>query len=273
MYAILACSATNSSGEKRPQLHVSALRHRMRALNCIWGHMAVAQSEQTSCRTRDALIGAFYLLVVQSFRLRDGWADFLPLLRGISLVGRASLCHEDDTVWKGIRVQHPLKQRIRDEWKEGRIQRPPSGLLSGVKASVDLLKTECQIEQAVLEVLAASASALDKDDIWGGYEAVQTIWEVLSRSHAGVFLKDCSKPSTRLLIAHWMAIMLLLKPFYDLEIVLGRQGVVAQLPTWIFDIARVSARDMDDNSKALQWPVEVASAYYDPDSAYTPISV
>lgn len=268
MYAILACSATNSTGEKRPELRVSALRHRMRALTCIWGTMAVADDEQTSTKTRDSLFGAWYLLAVQSFRLRDGWMDFFPLLRGLHLVSRASLVRGDDTIWRAMHKPQELQKRIQDEWNDGKIERPPLRFTSTLMASLKHVKVECHIDRAVLGVLTASATALDKDDIWVGYIEVQKMWELLSDTDSVDFkdLEDCSKPSMRMLIAHWLAIILLLKPFYDLEVLLGRQGVVAQLPTWIFDIAQVSARDLDDTGVAMQWPVEVASVYSTPDS-------
>lgn len=120
------------------------------------------------------------------------------------------------------------------------------------------------IQKVLLGVLTSIATALDKDDVWGGYEAVSKIWDLLCDTDPEDFktLEDCSKPSTRTLIAHWLAIKLLFKPFFDFEVLLGRQGVVRQLPTWIFDIAQVSARDMDNTSKALQWPMEVASVYH-----------
>lgn len=271
MHAILACSATSSTAERRPGLRVSALHHRMIALSRIWGTMAVVDAEETTSRTRDSLLGAWYLLAFQCFRLRDGWTDFFPLVRGINLVVMSIMRRGDNTAW-GLDKVHVRKERIHEEWREGRVERPPRRLISGMMESFRLVEDQRQEHnaQAFLDILIKSAAALDQDDTWKGYEAIQSVWELLSNADSvdSKALEDCSKPSARVLIAHWLAMMLLLKPFYDLEVVLGRQGIVAQLPTWIFDIARVSERDSDSTGRALQWPVAVASAYASLDSGY-----
>ncbi|CZT14029.1 uncharacterized protein RCC_00004 [Ramularia collo-cygni] len=264
MHAILACAATSSTANPRPGLRVSALHHRMIALKCIWGAMAVADSKETSSRTRDALLGAWYLLAMQCFLLRDGWTDFFPLVRGLNLTAGAILLQGGNTVW-GLDRLHVTKERIRDEWKDGRIERPPRPLMSGMMESFRLMETECQSHraQAFLQIVITAATALDQDETWKGYETLQSVWDLLSNADCvdSKALEDCSNPSSRILMAHWLAMMLLLKPFYDLEVVLGKQGVIAQLPTWIFDISRVASRDSDNTEEMLQWPLQVASAY------------
>lgn len=264
MHAILAYAATNSTGVNQSELRVNALHHRMIALKRIGASMTEIESNETPSRIRDAVFGAYYLLAMQCFRLQDGWIDFLPLLRGINLIIKAILRQGDNAAWN-LDQEHVIQKKIRREWAEGRIERPPRRLTVGAMASCRILQRECHAHKAqmFIGVLVAAATALDQDDIWKGYESIQYIWEVLSDADSidSKALEDCSDSSTRMLLAHWLAMVLLFKPFYDLEVVLGREGIVSQLPTWMLDISRVATRDGDGTEQALQWPLEVVSSY------------
>lgn len=241
----------------------------MKALNSIWGTMAVA--DQTTQKTRDALFGAWYLLSMQSLCLQDGWTDFLALVRGCGLVTAASLGERKTSAWGMDRVESAL-ERIYKEWHEGRIDPPSSRLTAGMLKSLRRLETDCHayMHQEFLKVLTTAADLLENNDIWQGYRALQSIWHLLAEVNAVDFkaLEDCSKPVTRILIAHWLAMLLLLKPFYDLEAMVGNHAFGAQLPTWIFDISRTPELDVSSIGGTLQWPVEVALAFATQGSAH-----
>ncbi|PQE19778.1 C6 transcription factor protein [Rutstroemia sp. NJR-2017a BVV2] len=278
MHAMLALSASHLRGNSlspspNTQLYSSSLRHRIQAIR---GLSEVLQSTGTfSLSHRESIQATSYVLLFQSCYLPDlsGFFEFLHFSRGFEILRRSYSSHSHTAnLCFGDNGDHwtLMKSRLVD------LPKVPREFVTGAETSLRILKEicgTCSVNLKLLEMLVDVTAALKNSSLLGKIfdifictshsnthslaayfrfvEIYLAISKMSNRTFA-IFLDDRNKVA-RILMAHFLAIQILMKPILDRETVWDGSGVsiFRANERWIEAIVR----DVGDRfGSLLDWP-------------------
>ncbi|PQE28863.1 C6 transcription factor protein [Rutstroemia sp. NJR-2017a BBW] len=278
MHAMLALSASHLRGNSLSpspdtQLYCSSLHHRIKAIR---GLSEVLQSTGTfSLSHRESIQATLYVLLFHSCYLPDlsGFFEFLHFSRGFEILRRSHSSHSHTTnLCFGDYGDHwtLMKSRLVD------LPKVPSEVVTGAETSLRILKEicgTCSVNLKFLEMLVDVTAALKNSSLLGkifkificishsnthslvAYFKFVEIYLAISKMSNRTFATflDYRNKVARILMAHFLAIQILMKPILDRETVWDGSGVsiVRANERWIEAIER----DVGDRSGSfLDWP-------------------
>ncbi|KAF8861135.1 hypothetical protein BDZ45DRAFT_740735 [Acephala macrosclerotiorum] len=257
MHAILGVAASHLELITGDDLSSVALHHRVRAIQ---GSSEALTKKNRSGSDGDALLAACYLLTFQSSYMKEGIPEFFQFVRGCSLVSN-QLRDEKLPMAFFLTVQDHF------QFMEGRLTNLPiinSELLDGADRSLSALPPilELPVHFTFHERLLETIAAVRVSSLQGYFKFIK-IYQAINLLDNQSFM-DFSDPEntvSRILVAHFFAIQLLLLPILDREWAGRTKTTPCRMNLdWV---ARINEGLPANVRHYADWPTAVADAVFE----------
>ncbi|CZR62609.1 uncharacterized protein PAC_12506 [Phialocephala subalpina] len=254
MHAILGAAASHLELITGDDLSSVALHHRVRAIQ---GSSEALTQKNRAGSDGDALLAACYLLTFQSSYMKDGIPEFFQFVRGCSLVSNQL---RDEK----LPMAFFLTAQDHFEFMEKRLANLPvinSELLDGAERSLSALPPifELPVHFTFHERIIETIAALRTSSLQGYFKFIKIYQSInLLDNQAFTDFSDPTNTISRILIAHFFAIQLMMLPILDREWAGRTKTTPCRMNLdWV---ARINESLPAHMKHYVDWPTAVADA-------------